>query len=374
MKNEFLSLQFLHLQKETSGIKHWRELRDKCVLFDDSNSTFFFGGIVFPLPKDLSDINTGLNRLKGIFLTYAKTSVGWIELASIRPLPYPIDFNNVYQVQEPEIRLKVSDPVLPELVSRYGIVQRRLERDRLFYPFEEINNRYPENQSPQLIEMRTEQNSVPLMVFSSLNFDFLIPGVANNTENLKNTLAEFIEINGGKLPLRIDSTCTSGQIYNDHGCDCKWQLQQALSNGFLVIHDPFADGRGWGTIPKNITELYKNGIRDPRLNLGYPKRPLNTAEAANFLYDQFGFPVDIRRERYSKMIEELSQLLKNLPDLPTSISILTDNKEKIGTLNKGLKSFGVDIPLEAIPTNSDSNCSYCRAHIEAKHNYLLQYK
>lgn len=348
---------------ETDIRESWFKLRNKCILFKDSNSTFFFGGIVFPLHLNAR-----------IFLTYAQTPDGWFELAYTHPLSYPIDFNNVFSIQEPEIGLKVSDPVLPELVSRYGIVQRRVVRARLFYPFDEINTRYQKNQLSQLIEMRADQKSVRLVVFSSSNFDYLIPGLANYFENLNNALAEFIRINGGRLPLRMDSACISGQIYNDHGCDCKWQLQQALRNGFLVIHDPFADGRGWGIIPKNITELFKSGIRDPRLDIDYPERPLNTVEAAKFLYERLGLPIDIRGERYREMGRELGELLRDLPMLPSVISVFTDNEEKIRCFSEGLNFSGVTISLEAIPTNSASHCDYCRSHIYAKHTCLPQYK
>jgi GTP cyclohydrolase II len=51
--------------------------------------------------------------------------------------------------------------------------------------------------------------------------------------------------------LRLDSGCTSGQVFGDTTCDCKEQLDVALercvANGCgALINIPSHDGRGWG--------------------------------------------------------------------------------------------------------------------------------
>lgn len=69
-----------------------------------------------------------------------------------------------------------------------------------------------------------------------------------------------------ELLLRIDSGCTTGQVYGDLACDCAEQLNRALAaiaaNGEgLVVHIPSQDGRGLGLAFKLGTLALQTELR-----------------------------------------------------------------------------------------------------------------
>jgi GTP cyclohydrolase II len=100
------------------------------------------------------------------------------------------------------------------------------------------------------------------------------------------TVTDFSSIDE-RIPLRIDSGCVSGQIYDDESCDCIDQLNAGLefliqdkSKYGLVIHIPAQDGRGFGTAPKTETEIYKYGGK----GRVHKTEQLDTVSAAELLY------------------------------------------------------------------------------------------
>lgn len=80
--------------------------------------------------------------------------------------------------------------------------------------------------------------------------------IAKATLNPHNMLINF----DSTMPiyLRIDSGCTTGQLFHDRTCDCKEQLEFALrrlgkSDQGIIINIPEQDGRGKGTSFKLAT-------------------------------------------------------------------------------------------------------------------------
>jgi GTP cyclohydrolase II len=71
-----------------------------------------------------------------------------------------------------------------------------------------------------------------------------------------------------ELTVRIDSACTSGQLFGDLTCDCRDQLDLSMSvmsdeGQGVVVHIPSQDGRGCGTPFKLATlGLQKNAGLD----------------------------------------------------------------------------------------------------------------
>lgn len=151
--------------------------------------------------------------------------------------------------------------------------------------------------------------------------------------------------------LRIDSGCTSGQIYGDDACDCLDQLQNALASmatapGSMLIHIPAQDGRGFGTAPKAETEIYKRG------GLGRVNKTsrLDTVQAAITLYHTK--KIDIRS------YEGIGKILARYNI--QSCGLLTDNKLKL----KALKDQG--IAVNRVKTNIRK--ASCQKHLLAKKN------
>ncbi len=168
-------------------------------------------------------------------------------------------------------------------------------------------------------------------------------------------------------------------MYNDRGCDCRWQLLEALNRGYIVIHDPFADGRGWGTIPKGITELFKNGAVDQRISWHYPEGEMDTVQAALWLYGHSSqllpppLPIDIRTRRYRLMGEEFADVLERLNIEIDQIVIFTDNGEKVEMFSKGFQTIcPKPIIVKNEPTNTQQHNPHCAQHIKAKY-HLPQY-
>lgn len=150
----------------------------------------------------------------------------------------------------------------------------------------------------------------------------------------------FPENNEGNFDkIRIDSGCQIGQIYDDGGCDCRWQFIEALHNGFTLLHSPLQDGRGYGTAIKMKTEQLKHQGQD-------------TIQAARNFFGEIHF--DIRKYQL------IAEFLKQQGVIQTTM--FTDNREKI----KALTDVGIKVSRN--PTNSAKNCIYCATHIIAKHN------
>lgn len=145
--------------------------------------------------------------------------------------------------------------------------------------------------------------------------------------------------------IRIDSGCQIGQIYDDGGCDCRWQFIEALHNGFTLLHSPLQDGRGYGMATKMKTEQLKHQGQD-------------TIQAAKNFFG--GNHFDIRT--YQLITEFLRQ------QGVTQTTMFTDNREKI----KALEDAGIKVSRQS--TNSEKNCDHCSKHILAKHETDQYYR
>lgn len=139
------------------------------------------------------------------------------------------------------------------------------------------------------------------------------------------------EITDGAF-IRIQSACTLGNVFNSQRCDCKAQLDEALSliekEGGLLLYNLTQEGRGAGHEGhlKAYMEMDKG---------------LDTVAA----YEALNLPVDPRNYKVSaKILREYYNLKK--------IRLLTNNPAKINDLkNSGLEVERVTL----IPKLSLSN-------------------
>ena len=161
--------------------------------------------------------------------------------------------------------------------------------------------------------------------------DFIIAGFRSNRKKKEHTALIRGDVeNKNEVPIRIHSECHTGDIFGSLKCDCREQLEASLS---YIASQPFGvliylrqEGRGIGLI--NKIKAYH--LQD----LG-----LDTIEANESL----GFPSDLRE--YSDAAKIIS-LLKI-----KSVSLLTNNPEKIEGLEKEGISVVRRIPLHAKPNN-----------------------
>jgi len=167
--------------------------------------------------------------------------------------------------------------------------------------------------------------------------------------DLKKSISDIANI----THLRLDSGCTSGQIYGDEACDCLDQLHGFLkqfaqdpSHNGVIIHIPTHDGRGFGTAPKAETEIYKRGGRG-RI---HSTVSLDTVAAAKLLYGVDDY--DLRS------FDGAGAILKNMGI--NKVILYTDNVEKVNIL----KNCGI----ETIRQKTNTNKTSCLKHINAKKN------
>jgi GTP cyclohydrolase II len=151
--------------------------------------------------------------------------------------------------------------------------------------------------------------------------------------------------------VRLDSGCTSGQIYNDSTCDCSDQLIKSIeelssssNKDSVIIHIPCHDGRGFGSALKAETEIYKQGGK----GRVHTTKPLNTVEAALLLYETSNY--DIRS------YEGCAQLLQN--NHIAKVELITDSRLKI----HALESKGLEVIRKKTNTSKES----CLVHLQAK--------
>jgi len=143
-------------------------------------------------------------------------------------------------------------------------------------------------------------------------------------------LAIYKDLSGDEpLPVRIHSECLTGDTLRSLKCDCGEQLVKSLiyieERGRGAVIYLRQEGRGIGLFNKiNAYALQEDGM--------------DTVEANN----ELGFPTDLRE------YEVAANILIYLGI--RSVSLLTNNKEKI----KGLSESGIDV-VERIPLTSEPN-------------------
>jgi len=147
------------------------------------------------------------------------------------------------------------------------------------------------------------------------------------------------------LLLRIDSACTTGQIFGDITCDCNYQLKSALvaiaKKGYgMVIRIDRQDGRGMGMDFKLVTLLMQNDLK------------CSTVTA----FDQLAGKLDDRD--YYGVVAILQYL-----GAPKAISLITNNPLKF----KELEENGYSVTRVEIRAHvTDEN----RLHLVAKRKYM----
>jgi 3,4-dihydroxy 2-butanone 4-phosphate synthase/GTP cyclohydrolase II len=141
------------------------------------------------------------------------------------------------------------------------------------------------------------------------------------------------------VPLRLHSECLTGDAIGSLRCDCRSQLEWALSyiesRGTGAVLYVRQEGRGIGLINKiRAYSLQDKGLDTVQANI------------------KLGFPSDLRDYRLAaKMIKLLG---------PASINLITNNPKKIAALRKyGIKVLS-RIPLHTKPTQ------YNKSYLEAK--------
>lgn len=154
-------------------------------------------------------------------------------------------------------------------------------------------------------------------------------------------------------PVRIDSGCDIGELYNDHGCECREQfhlgVRDAIDEGGLIVHIPGHDGRGYGMVTKMETEGLKRGIV-VATNQANPV-PMDTLQAAkNLLGDKF----DIRTYTGAARIIRALGIF--------GVELFTDNRRKVADL----EAEGLLVIREKTNTTGANGSHH---HVKAKHQY-----
>jgi GTP cyclohydrolase II len=122
---------------------------------------------------------------------------------------------------------------------------------------------------------------------------------------------------GRRLSVRVDSACTTGQIFHDESCECKQQLHKAIgllsqAGEGLIIRIPRQDGRGMG-LPFKLSTL--------TLQYLFGTKTFNTVKAAEAISG--GGQID--RRTYGGAIAVM-KFLKISPRQP--IALVTQNDFK----------------------------------------------
>ncbi len=146
--------------------------------------------------------------------------------------------------------------------------------------------------------------------------------------------------------LRIDSGCTTGQLFHDKTCECREQLDLAMKRlaekeQGLIIYIPNQDGRGKGTDFKLATLYLQERIG------------VNTVEAFTLL-EKNNTANDIDCRTYDGAVAILKFL-----DVKSKLLLGTNNPKKLEALTRN----GFDVKNEAIavpPTERTAR------HLEAK--------
>jgi len=154
-----------------------------------------------------------------------------------------------------------------------------------------------------------------------------------------------------ELFVRLDSGCTSGQLFDDITCDCREQLSMAMDScakdGYgVIIHMPQHDGRGWGE--------YK--MANQQLMVDYD---LDTVVAAELFY---GSLEDVDQRTYTEAVTILKAFGFGNEHL---FRIGTNNPRKVGAFT----SFGMQLKTFEPMVIKDRN-PIIKRNLAAKAKYL----
>ncbi len=153
------------------------------------------------------------------------------------------------------------------------------------------------------------------------------------------------KFNGNRLLLRIDSACSTGQVFGDLTCDCEDQLNLALDairkrGEGVVIRIDQHDGRGMGSGFKFVSLLVQQ-------ELGY-----NTVDAFKALGDKLD-----DRDYYGVVA-----ILRYL-GAPENIELLTNNPAKLKELEEN-GYLVTRVSIQGCVTGKN------KKHLAAKRRYL----
>lgn len=150
--------------------------------------------------------------------------------------------------------------------------------------------------------------------------------------------------------IRLDSGCTSGQLFGDTTCDCRAQLSMAMDlcvkeGAGIIIHMPQHDGRGWGE--------YK--MANQQLMDDYD---LDTVAAAELFY---GSLEDVDQRTYTEAVTILKAFGFGNEH---SFHIGTNNPRKVGAFT----SFGMHLKtFEPMITKNRNSVIERNLAAKAKH-------
>lgn len=152
--------------------------------------------------------------------------------------------------------------------------------------------------------------------------------------------------NPGRVLVRLDSGCETGQVFGDQTCECREQLKRAMraigeTGEGIIICMPKQDGRGKGISFKLATLWLQNALR------------LDTVQAASLLAE--GKPIDVRS--YAGAVAVLKFL--GCDRRGTRLALLSNNPDKLAVLTEN------GIVAESIP-HVISPTDHTRRHLEAK--------
>ena len=141
------------------------------------------------------------------------------------------------------------------------------------------------------------------------------------------------------VPLRIHSSCVTGDILGSKRCDCREQLIKAMeyieNKGSGIVIYAFQEGRGIGLINKlRAYYLQENGLDTLEANLA------------------LGLPSDMRKYDFVKSILDDQKIY--------SVSLITNNPNKI----EQLKSL--EIQVNSVIPHEMNPCSTNREYLRAK--------
>lgn len=147
------------------------------------------------------------------------------------------------------------------------------------------------------------------------------------------------------VPVRINSACLTGELFDESRCDCRWQLEQALSyiatNKIgIVIYHPEHEGRGAGLVTK--LESFK------LMDLG-----LTTSQA----FRELGINVDSRTYWASTVILKRFGIKR--------IKLLTNNPKKV----RAVEEAGI-IVEEVIPLVMNTDDVNIKRYLNSKRDEM----